>query len=300
MTINKSRYTANLKSKANPTGFQFSIVSDEVFALRVPIASKMVFMRLLAYDKFVPGTKQLAEECHLEKRTVLNAIKNLNKLGLLEVQRFPGGRNNYTVTDPTNWYETGLLPRVVARKHSKASPPAIKIDAMFNTLATNLCSSAIINASFPNWKNLSKRLALELVRIRAAESLDPGLRSFYQKTYKQFQKKIESTLQKNKEYFSDAYERYIDAVAEARSAKRENDEHAQAEANNRAKSITNRVFAEHPDLKLSTMLSDNGTCRFLRLLLGKTNEELQELIDAPEQARSLLNDLAIAEVGGAQ
>lgn len=135
----------------------FTIVSNEIFELKIKPISKLVYITLIKYNNkekgySYPSQKMLMEDCNLtNKTTLINAINELEEKGIIKKECIKGKGNKYYLTS----YECVTSSEYVT-SYESVTTPVTKVQQhqlrKCNTTNTNINTNTITNNNMSDSK----------------------------------------------------------------------------------------------------------------------------------------------------
>lgn len=135
----------------------FTIVSNEIFELKIKPISKLVYITLIKYNNkekgySYPSQKMLMEDCNLtNKTTLINAINELEEKGIIKKECIKGKGNKYYLTS----YECVTSSEYVT-SYESVTTPVTKVQQhqlrKCNTTNTNINTNTITNNNMSDFK----------------------------------------------------------------------------------------------------------------------------------------------------
>ncbi len=93
----------------------FTIIANEVIEMNLPPVEKTILIVLLRYNNSkigysFPSYTTLTEKCCISKKTVIKALNNLEKKGIIKKECLKGKGNKYFITDFENYTSVETTP----------------------------------------------------------------------------------------------------------------------------------------------------------------------------------------------
>ena len=93
----------------------FTIIANEVIEMNLPPVEKTILIVLLRYNNSkigysFPSYTTLTEKCCISKKTVIKALNNLEKKGIIKKECLKGKGNKYFITDFENYTSVKTTP----------------------------------------------------------------------------------------------------------------------------------------------------------------------------------------------